>query len=141
MTPAELFAREPQKIEKDFSELQGCYYNHLSELELQLGDLDKAEAPGIELRVYGYKFYDERRYWQLSAVYFENEPVMIVQNAGREGDDHSERFIVDVDRYCAMLRVIAALPRRAGLIPADADFVVDMNVDINGLDDFYGDSL
>lgn len=140
MTPAQLLAREPVRVETDFHDLEGHAYNHLSELGFSIRDLKETWAPRIEVRVYGYRQEDSRRYWKLAAVYFNWEPVMIVQNAGREGDDHHARFMLNPDLYYRMLRVIAALPRSEAFEDQSGPGVL-MDEDIEGLDQFYGERL
>jgi hypothetical protein len=146
MTPHELLTREPSSIEHDFSVLAGTYFNFIPEV----GDdflikyrFLSTESPRIEICVFKHFAFDSRRFWRLAAVYFDGEPVMITQNAGREGDDHAHRFILDRKVYDEMIRHIVALPRR----PEDAvddgkSTTVTMDEDLGErLTSFYGDKL
>jgi hypothetical protein len=82
--------------------------------------------------------YDYRRYWELTTVWFDGQPVMIVQNAGREGDDYHERFITDPHAYADMVGYLRTL------LPADLNDpsdVVDPNVERDDLLAFYSDEF
>lgn len=62
---------------------------------------------------------------------------MVVQRAGREGDDHSERFITNEENFINMIQYIRSL------IPPTQDELntIDENEDRNDLDNFYGHRL
>ena len=141
MKPAELYKRTPERIDNDINRLYGCYFNHIPEIEaLQYGggmleDKDKR----IAIHYYKDFDYDCRRIWALAAVKFDDQFVMIIQNAGREGDDWHKRFITDSHVYIDMVRYIATLVP-AGEDRSQDDFV-DLNEDINGLTHFYGGDL
>ena len=139
MKPKELYALKPESCSHELGMLHGYYYNHVPELET---DILPAEDPSkrVVLRWYKNFNFDGRRFWALAAVCFDGMPFMIIQNAGREGDDHHKRFVTDEHTYhqaVLYLKSIALLPDRGG---PDKD-VVDPDVDIKGLTDFYGNSL
>lgn len=48
-------------------------------------------------------YIDYRRYAAMHTVWFDELPVFIVQNAGREGDDHFNRWVTDLPRYLQLL--------------------------------------
>jgi len=138
MKPKELYARAPESCSHELGILHGFYYNHIPELE---HDVLPAEDPNgrVLLRWYKNFNFDGRRFWALAAVCFDGLPFMIIQNAGREGDDWARRFITDEGTYWAAMRYLKTI----ALIPeaSRVDDVVDPDVDIKGLTDFYGNSL
>jgi hypothetical protein len=116
MRISDLLQRKPDRIECDFSMLFGHYYCFVPEAEDHAGNdawrLSTHDSPRIEIRIYKDHHYDHRRFWRLAAVYFDGEPVMITQNAGREGDDFHRRFIVDQHRYFGLVRAILEIPSK-----------------------------
>src|SRR6185369_14813929 len=98
MKPSDLYARDAEDTWKDLSVLMGCYYKHLPELEQVWDRLDLEKNEKVQIKVYRYVDYDGR-------------PVMIIRNAGREGDDHHSRFITDGGRYFEMLKYLSTLCR------------------------------
>ena len=64
---------------------------------------------------------------------------MIVQNAGREGDDHAKRFITNKDVFTSMLSYIHTLivPR----FEIDDEDVITLDEERKDLHDFYSNSL
>lgn len=141
MKPSELYKREPESVGVDVSVLFGCYFNHMPEIEGS--EVWRLSAEGIkservEIRYYKNHNYDGRRIWRLASVWLDGQPFMIIQNAGREGDDHSARFITDVERYKqAVDYVKTLLPPYFGDIPD----VVDADTDIPDLLSFYSGDL
>lgn len=90
------------------SYLIGCYYNHIKETGIPWNVCYNSEVKSITetintriiIKVHCHFKRDFRRFWRLSSVWYrDNEgilhPFMIVQNAGREGDDDFHRFITD----------------------------------------------
>lgn len=102
MTPNELYDRIPDKSSYDLNDLSvGSYGRQLYEIdELGCGywfpDIKQTD---IEIRIYKFFDFDGRRFWKLQSVYYKGNPVMIMRNAGREGDDHCSRFITDKERF------------------------------------------
>jgi|GEM_PF-3336815 len=140
MTPNELYARDPVEVVRDnLDPLKGYNYDHLPEVDANVADL----APIVEgllkgrfeLRFYGRRSSDERRIWWLYALWLDGAPVMILQNAGREGDDHSRRIVTHMGRLARVVSLLRAY------LPAEATEVVDPTKEVKGLDEFYGDSL
>jgi hypothetical protein len=144
MTPNELYAREPEKTGKDLSILVGFYYNHLKEIDcLPYYDieLDSEKNTRITIKYYKDFDFDGRRFWLLASVWFDDKPIMIIQNAGREGDDHHRRIITDASGYADMVKYVAH-----NLIIAKAFDQVEANTydpdaDVEDLDSFYGNRL
>ena len=141
-TPNELYKMEPERVTNDISYLVGCYYNHVKEVGEEWAEYETPFlAERIEVRYLKDYDFDGRRVWKLATVWFDGEPVMITQNAGREGDDHSARFITDGKLFMKMCHYIKTqipltpIPKTAG--PS----VVDPGEDIQDLTEFYGNSL
>jgi hypothetical protein len=112
VTPNELLARPVESVETDLSILVGCYYNFVPEATNDMAEFVRPEDDRVEIRVFKHFNFDYRRFWRLAAVYLDGEPVMITQNAGREGDDHAHRFVVDGDRYRELVGIVASMPRK-----------------------------
>lgn len=141
MTPREIYAMPAERVDRSPSDLVGCYYNHLNGSGLTDWQLQTciADSPRLEVRTVKYFDFDGRRYWKLATVWFDGQPVMITQNAGREGDDHAERFITDERMFHEMCSHIASMvtPDEATKLP-----VFDPDQDMGRtLIDFYGNSL
>jgi hypothetical protein len=132
MTPQQLYDMSPQEVSHDIE----CYFDHVKEIELSL-DLRYRKSPRIETRFVKHFNFDERRFWRLATVWFDGKPVIVIQNAGREGDDWSKRFITDADAYKGMLVHLAELS--AQLIAPPESLPADQ--EIENLDSFYGNSL
>lgn len=140
MKPSDLYQRQPEKVNNDLSVLFGCYYNHMPEAGENYWQIRSpaVESKRLEIRYYKDHSYDGRRIWRLASVWFDGNPFMIIQNAGREGDDHSARFITDAGRYEeAVVYVKSLLPPDFGTIPD----VVEAEVDIPSLTSFYSSDL
>lgn len=146
MTPNELYAREPEKKDKDLDVLVGHRYNHIKEIE-SLSMYGVKLAPGkndrITIKYYKDFDFDYKRFWRLASVWFDDTPIMIIQNAGRGGDDHHRRIITDPVRYGEMIGYIAKeliIYELAGNKKLDGD-VHQIDEDVKGIDDFYGNNL
>ncbi len=138
MTPNELYKREPVSTSHDLWPLCGCYYNHLPELQERLSSEAFDGNEKVEVRYYKDFNFDYRRVWRLASVWYDGRPVMIVQNAGREGDDHRRRFITDLVAYGEMIGYLIALFPRELEQPED---VVDPDTEVVGLTSFYNCEL
>lgn len=141
MTPNELYQRTPERVDNDLSVLFGFYFNHMPEVGGDEGWRlieGQIESKRIEVRYYKDHNYDGRRIWRLASVWLDSKPFMIIQNAGREGDDHSARFITDTERYVeAVVYIKSILPPRFGEISD----VVKIDAEIPNLTSFYSSDL
>ena len=138
MKPSEIYAREPEEISYNIHQICGFACNHVPELDCFYFDWDKlSENTRVEVRCYKHIQIDHRRYWNVSGVFFDGEPVMIIQNAGREGTDHASRFITDKDRYFKMIEYLRTFIQEDDEISD----VVSADDDVKGLGKFYGYSL
>ena len=138
MTPAELYVMTPESVDHDLFSLAGCYYNHLPEAGEDSSEWICCKSDRVEVRHIKYFSYDGRRFWRLSTVWFENEPVMVIQNAGREGDDFHRRIVTSQTGLLLMANYILSL------IPPDnteSIEVFDPNQEVEGLTEFYNQSL
>jgi hypothetical protein len=134
MKPADFYQLTPIEIlegAEAIGELKGCYYNHIPEIVDDLGWL--TENTQVFVKSVGYKHIDDRRYWQIAGVWFNEKPIMIIQNAGREGDDHARRFITDEKGFLDMIDYIRKL-----INPAIQDKIYSIEDNIEDLTEFYG---
>lgn len=138
MTPAALYERAPESADRDLTILVGCYYNHIPEASIDYyGQIYGVQQERVEIRYYKRFNFDGRRFWALASVWFDDAPVMIIQNAGREGDDHAARFITDPEQYTSMVHFIASLRQ----VKLDEVKDVVKATDDLPLESFYGNSL
>jgi hypothetical protein len=143
MTPNELYQRTPERIEPLIGEdgrlnfVGGCYYDHIPELDRDYRNTFN-QTDRIVCKVYKHFDFDFRRFWRLASIWMDGEPVMIIQNAGREGDDHATRFITDLGKYREMVRLLRSLQWNVTVDDVD---VVHADEVINNLDSFYGNYL
>ena len=137
MKPSEIYSMTPEEVYHSASYVAGCYYNHVPEVDTYALDWDKVEeSKRLEVRCYKHIQIDHRRYWNISGIFFDGKPVMITQNAGREGDDHVDRFITDVEEYKKMVSFLQSMCIEEGI-----EDVVNIDDDISNLGFFYGYSL
>lgn len=85
-------------------------------------------------------YSDYRRFWELGAFYYKDELIFIYQNAGREGDDFSNKYVINVKMYLELLHELQKL------IPlenygSNLKEEYKLEDDIEGLDEFYGCDL
>lgn len=142
MTPRQIYEMPAERVDNDPSHLFGYYYyNHLPEA----GDKEDIRSwihdikqERISIRFIKDFCFDGRRVWRLAVVVFDGRPVMITQNAGREGDDHAVRFITDIDGMMRMAEFIISLkpPERIDEVER-----VGLDEDIPHLAEFYGQRL
>jgi len=76
---------------------------------------------------------DYRRYHEITSIWFDGVPVMVCTHAGREGDDHSERFITDEKTYKKLVEYLKSL-----IHADDVTNLVPLDKDIPALTNFYG---
>lgn len=83
------------------------YFNHVKEIGeiISLNGLEEVEVDEVvikyaEIKGHGFAF------WRLGTVWFEDKPVMIIQNNGYHGFEHVLRTITDEVRYKKMIKYI-----------------------------------
>jgi len=118
VTPRALFEQPAEDTSYEVSLLRGLGYNFLPEL----GDRYVTDTDRVRIDLIHHHAHDNRRFWRLMTVRFDDRPVMVLQNSGREGDDFSRRFIVD---HQAFAQLLAHLNWR-GMGPAAAAAVADL---------------
>lgn len=143
MKPNELYEMEPEReymLEEPYDVLVGCYYNHVPELHVldvySPGQFDPSQC--IKIKELKHFNFDFRRYWRLATVWMNTTPVMIIRNAGREGDDFADRFVTNSLAYSVMVTHLFKLYR---LKPDSTKDLVDPDDDISDLTKFYGNQL
>lgn len=135
MTPNELYKTKAESETSDLDEICGFYYNHVPEA----GEDEGWQYQGtgrVKIKNIKYFSYDERRIWRLATVWFDDIPVMVIQNAGREGDDHSKRFVTDSESLLKMADHLRSL-----VYVNEEIKTVDCDSDITELTEFYNQSL
>jgi hypothetical protein len=132
------YADEVEKLAKyapskeDTRKLVGCYYNHIPELDGLYDD-------GLIIKTIAHFQLGGRRYWNLSMVYFGIIPIMMVQNAGREGDDHAHRFIINVDSYKEIMEYYGK--GHDITINDDTSIIEDLEEYCRNYTEFYGNDI
>lgn len=139
MKASDLYKMTPESETKNLECLKGCYYSHIPELEDVdwLGDLENEK---VTIKTIKHFDFDYRRYWNLSTVWFEDSPVMIIQNAGRDGDDCNNRFITNESSYREMVTYIKSLVSDNEYATFLED-LIDADEDVPNLTEFYGNKL
>lgn len=99
MTPNELYAMVPVGTTRSTKMLAAFHYTHVPEAGVQprLCDND----PRVEIRILGHLAIGKirkRKMWRLATVWFDGQPVMVIQNGGRKGF-HAKRFITDITLF------------------------------------------
>lgn len=137
MKPQELYDMKHEK-NGTLDMFIGCYFNHIFESGIEQWDLNGIESDRVEIKIIKEFHFDSRRFWRLATVWFDGYPVMITRNSGREGDDFSDRFITDKAQFTKMCIHIHSL---ASKFPDEIADIVEVDVDIPGLTEFYGNRL
>lgn len=148
-TVRQLLEMKVEIVENDFSYLKGYHYDFVPEVgDVGAGFLDfvSTTSPKVEIRIIKHVDFDYRRFWRLAVVVFDGVNVMITQNAGREGDDHAHRFILDENAYRALLGYLTSMPRKPKepepMVDSKTTVVTDLDHDyVNELTYFYNDKL
>jgi hypothetical protein len=128
----------PERTVTSVEHLSGYYYNHIYEVGDEFPMVKyEVKTERVEIRFIKDFCFDGRRVWQLATVWLDSKPVMIVQNAGREGDDYSARFITDATLFREMCQHIKEL------LPVDQNYIEEIcsNTKTEGLIEFYGNHL
>lgn len=91
----------------------------------------------IKIKVLKDFNFDGRRIWRLFYVEFNDIPVMFCKNAGREGDDHFDNAIINLEVYIQMHKYIFGNMK----IHLRVDKIVGINKDANSFISFYHHNL
>jgi len=141
-TPRQIYEMPCVEKSKDLTILVGCYYNYLPALPSSIEALGEDHA--IEIRYVENHQFDTRRIWVLGSVWYKGKPVMVIQNAGREGDDHAKCFVTDVTMYCEMVQHLLVQCAKNTKVELQADekiSIVDIEAEIPNLTEFYSYDL
>lgn len=134
-TANELYEMPHQSATNNLSDVAEFFYNHVGESGVDLYSLPDVNDGRVEIRVLEFVNFDGRRIWQLATVWYLGKPFMILQSAGREGDDHAERFITDEGVFwscCVYLQSLVDTPHADTINP---------DIPIAALTTFYGRTL
>lgn len=132
MKPSELYNMPAITTSKNIHLLDG----HMSNIDFY--NICAEASKRVELRFYADVDFDGRRVWVLFSVWFDGKPVMICQEAGREGSDHRATFVTDLETYKALSAYIVTLYDNE---EDDDDDSFDPNDDIPDLTEFYNRNL
>ncbi len=145
--------QDPNNIVNDFRELVFGSRSHghinsgepfefdIAQFNWRL-ELKPIENDLVTVRIIVEEHEDFRRYWRLAAVWFGETPVMIVQNAGREGDDHQAKYIINKEAYKQLCTYVCEQLVKQIAAPKDNDIqMVDPQEDNVNLTVFYGKAL
>jgi hypothetical protein len=133
----ELYKMKEESVSFDLEGLRGVHYDHLPEIKyVGLWNLNNEL---ITIKTLKYFDFDGRRLWLLRTVWFKDSPVMIIQNAGRGGEDHYERFITNATLFKDMLLYICSLQVNEDINNYAGVFNPDTRDE--SLTSFYGNDL
>lgn len=146
MTSAkELYEKEPEYITHDLSVIS----EHINEADIPemyelVWNYPGQIAERIDICILKHFDFDYKpSFWQLATVWFDGNPVMICQNAGRKGGDYTARFITDRDKFFEMCKYIHIL--FASRFDPSEKYkeikIIDANETRTDLLKFYGNSL
>lgn len=109
ITAKEVYALPYESETNELWSLKGCYYDFLPEIDDSLYSVNPEENTRLKIKVLKDFDFDGRRFWRLQTLWFDDKPVMIMQNAGREGDDHRERFVTNKQLYLEVVEYVRKL--------------------------------
>jgi len=118
--------------------LRGAIFDHIPEMPWDMDGNNFYDSDRVEIRIIKEHYFDHCRLWRLATVWFDGQPVMVIQNAGREGGDWSKRVITDTRRYKAMIEHLNSLWVADDL---NANCVASEDDDIPKLAEFYAYSI
>lgn len=135
MTPNDLLKLETELtenisiLEKHFPEIPDlCYY------------IWNIEPDRLKIGVIKNHYFDHRRYWNLAVLKMDDIPIAFLQNAGREGDDHCFRFIINEDKFRECIIYLRSL-KEIEFENNNTKILNDLDEDNEELTTFYGYSL
>lgn len=129
MTANELYNIKPKSVTKELYNL----HKHIDELD-SFCNYEANERVEVK-EIISYCF-DGRRVWDLSTIWFDGNPVMVIQEAGREGEDHVADYVTDKERYREMIQYLRSLEEEE-----DNYSFLEPNKDEPNLTSFYGHEL
>lgn len=138
------YLRMPKYTTNNLSILSSSFYSHIPEIPDFLINCDRIDrASNIIIKFYADEKIDKRQRWILASVWFKEEPIMIIQNGGNEGDEIAKKFVTDIDGYQDMIRYINNRLRRIEFTANSnvRNFYIAKDEDVPNLDSFGGYSL
>lgn len=138
--PARLPAMTPREVcnlplVRDVStELKWYLQNHILEIQWDLWPSDIDSVEGVKIHVVHDPYIDGHRVATMAVVFWDGQPVMITQEAGRGGKDFQKDFIVDAPRYKVLVETLSRY-LATDVLP------VDMDEPLRELTDFYGGDI
>lgn len=134
MNMNELYARTPERETFDLNLIK----DHIYESGYNQLDGDRQSNTRIQIKAISELQLDARRVWRLYTVWFKDMPFMVCQNAGREGDDFSQRYISDLQLFKEAMNYIRML---CFLEPNFGQARTNPEIDIEALTSFYDGDL
>lgn len=115
----------------------------LPELPIDFYDIEGfTESYLVKVHEYVNYCYDGEREWTIVGIYFVDQPLMILQSAGRGGKDYTKRFIVNKEMYVNFIKHVNSLivfkDHYKKFLDAD---IVSMDEDVSEIGNFYGDTI
>ncbi len=135
-TPAELYALRPVRV------YYGSWHTvsvHLPEVPYYDIEADAMTAmegsQRMETRTLVDHDYDGRRGWTLQTVWFDGQPVMVVNSSGRDGDEYHDRWITDSEAFGRMVAWLRSF------LPAENLGYVEASSVIPAMTEFYSHTI
>lgn len=130
MNMNDVYAMTPMSVTYDLDEIADHIYESGYNFMLSWPEPNKK----IEIRILVLRRLDARRIWKLTSVWFDGQPFMITQNAGREGDDHVARFISDYTTFAQAINYLRTLDNKE---PNFGQPPIDPTKEFDELTNFY----
>lgn len=139
MTPNDLYNTPSQSDSTDLEQLVGWgespFLPELGYIELP----EEHNNQAIIIKTYANECSDGIRVWVLRSVWYKGYPIMITQQAGRDGKDYKKRFITNKQLYNEMLQYIQSLAPPK--LDPDSEDLVEPDFAGYSVDQFYGGDL
>lgn len=125
----DIYALKPIKEDRE-------YIDNLRYFVPDCYDIDWEKNTRIVLKYYADYSFDGRRVWYLYSVWFDDKPVMVCQQSGRDADEYTKKFVTAPKLYVEMRAYIRSL----SFVPEVEDVYSD-NYDGKELTEFYDNRL
>lgn len=98
---------------------------------------------GLEIRCIQDYCFDRRRTWELYTLWKDKKPFMIIQLAGREGDDVVNRYITNKELYIETVEYLESLIEKKDDIETIEEDIetIEEDIEMPLLTNFYGREL
>lgn len=114
---------------------------HLDNIYIELSDIpydyenDENNQKRVFIKSHLYDSYDYRRSMHIFSVWFDDKPIMLCMEAGRELRDDVKTFISDQDGFINMIKYLRTL------IKDEINFIYSVNEELSELEVFYSHDL